>query len=212
MRRLGVLVLVTATACTPVVNECVTPGARCAVEDAGAGSMDAGVQDAGAADGGEDAGVVDAGPPCDASCDGCCIDGRCVPFDEQSPDFCGARGARCRPCSLAETCAPRGCVSLINPDAGPIGGPGAPCASDVDCGSDTLGDCFKEFDSMQMYTGWHGGYCSRECVTTACPEGSTCVGGWCFRACSSSTECRARYECYLAPGDEDAGTWCAPIR
>ena len=52
-------------------------------------------------------------------------------------------------------------------------------------------------------TGWPGGYCSKDCSTTACPLGSTCVATMppvCLSQCTGpqmgQSTCRASYLCY----------------
>ena len=54
-----------------------------------------------------------------------------------------------------------------------------------------------------LTTGWPGGYCSKDCSTSTCPVGSTCVGSmtqFCVSQCTGpnagQSTCRASYVCY----------------
>ncbi len=54
-----------------------------------------------------------------------------------------------------------------------------------------------------LTTGWPGGYCSQDCMTTACPLGSTCIGTttlFCASQCTGpntgQSTCRTSYVCY----------------
>ena len=56
---------------------------------------------------------------------------------------------------------------------------------------------------MRCVTAWPGGYCSKNCSTTACPLGSTCVGSdtlLCLSSCTGpgagQSTCRSSYVCY----------------
>lgn len=202
MQRLFAPMLLIVAACTPTAEP----------SPSDAGATDAGI-DAGTlhvSDAGSDGGV-DAGPDCQTTCVGCCLDGHCLELAEQSVSLCGVSGARCRPCSLAETCAARGCVPWNNPDGGIIGAPGSPCDEDTDCGSDNLGTCIREFRAGE-YSGYPGGYCTRSCPDDRCPEDATCIPttwgpNMCFASCTGDAGCRAGYACRPSGGASDV---CAP--
>ena len=181
MRFIGLAVLLAS--CVPPMVEPVDGGV----------AFDAGAHDAGAVDAGE----IDAGASCDASCNGCCLDGRCLQFAEQNEYLCGADAQRCRACSLAEICDPRGCVPRRNPDGGFLGAVGSACLVDTDCGSDNMGQCFAEF-RIDQYSGWPAGYCSRPCHNTPCPTGSECfvsTTSYCMATCDAGSDCRPGYTC-----------------
>lgn len=175
-----------------VLASCVPPAPE--PLDGGVSSPDSGAPDAGTLDGGHEA---DAGASCDATCTGCCLDGRCLQFAEQNEYLCGTNANRCRACSLAELCDPRGCVPRRNPDGGFLGAVGSACLVDTDCGSDNMGLCFAEFH-IDQYSGWPGGYCSRTCRDTTCPAGSECMPGtvpYCIASCDAGVDCRTGYDC-----------------
>ncbi|MGV3623247.1 MAG: hypothetical protein ACO1OB_20675 [Archangium sp.] len=186
-----------ALACFTVVLISCAPPPRVEPFDGGEVIQDAGTFDAGFFDAGT---MVDAGAPCDETCAGCCLDGRCLPTAQQNEYVCGPNADRCRACSLAELCSARGCVPRSNPDGGFLGAVGSACLVDTDCGSDNLGQCISEFN-IDQYSGWPGGYCTRSCVSTSCAAGSECYDSppskFCMASCDAGTDCRPGYMCAM---------------
>ncbi|HYO70162.1 MAG TPA: S8 family serine peptidase, partial [Archangium sp.] len=79
---------------------------------------------------------------------------------------------------------------------------GKPCTSDAQCGTEGL--------CVTASQGYPGGYCTRECLTAACPVGSKCYANtegteaYCFATCTGvggQGTCRTGYFCY----DDGAG-------
>jgi hypothetical protein len=78
---------------------------------------------------------------------------------------------------------------------------GTPCATTIDCGTDSRSACNNEAGD-----GYPGGYCFMEPCddVNICPPGATCValGGessGCFKECTADTDCRTAegYVCQL---------------
>jgi hypothetical protein len=111
------------------------------------------------------------------------------------------------------------------PDAGPVGAAidaglyeyitiGNACGHDgLDCASDEV--C----EQKDIFGGTiPGGYCSRDCTQSACPQGSQCSVPWgtvrvCLQSCPKNG-CRSGYVCckngFAAPGVCVAPSVCPP--
>ncbi|MGV3623391.1 MAG: hypothetical protein ACO1OB_21405 [Archangium sp.] len=140
---------------------------------------------------------------CDSNCESCCVGRFCFPLESQSPSTCGPPRAQCVTCSAGETCRPQvGCFPLVVMDGGSSGAPGSPCEEDFECGTDGLGLCIPEEVGGQ-FTGWPGGYCTRDCVNMSCPLGGECVQAddngqptfICLSDCTTDAQCRMGYTC-----------------
>ncbi|MGZ3457783.1 MAG: S8 family serine peptidase, partial [Archangium sp.] len=82
---------------------------------------------------------------------------------------------------------------------------GQPCTSDNQCGAD--GFCG---------TNYPGGYCSQDCLTTACPAGSKCyatpdgTGAYCYATCTGAGTQGSCRSSYLCVADKAGDAACFP--
>lgn len=81
---------------------------------------------------------------------------------------------------------------------------GQPCTSDSQCGSSGL--CANN-------SSWPGGYCTQDCLSASCPDGSKCysngTAAYCFASCSAvGTTCRSGG--YVCTDDNAGGGACLP--
>ncbi|HEY8432261.1 MAG TPA: hypothetical protein VIL20_28005, partial [Sandaracinaceae bacterium] len=58
---------------------------------------------------------------------------------------------------------------------------------------------FIEEDPATPGDEFPGGYCFQLCAMTACPAGSQCIEGLCYRTCASDSNCRVDdgYACLM---------------
>jgi hypothetical protein len=76
---------------------------------------------------------------------------------------------------------------------------GGACSSDNDCAA---GFCIRDTDSSGNQTYWSGGYCSADCGSSSCPQGSCLTmadnNKYCVSTCSADSNCRSGYVCVKA--------------
>jgi serine protease len=89
---------------------------------------------------------------------------------------------------------------------------GQSCTTHTDCGTNGL--CAT--------TGYPGGYCTQDCLSTGCPSGSQCYGNeegtaaFCYATCTgagagSQGSCRSGYICYPDGSGTGTGACDAPL-
>lgn len=105
--------------------------------------------------------------------------------------------------ALSQACSGRGTVAV-----------GGACTRDEAC---VTGACIREKSTMGLVA-WTGGYCSGDCSSAVCPEG-TCVAfsdgrSYCVSPCADNAQCRAGYICSAGVGaclpDCRLGWSCGP--
>lgn len=123
--------------------------------------------------------------PCNSTdcASGCCQNGRCLPFNEQSASACGASGLDCAPCSGLCTrgvCSPSTC------------GPCTGCCSDPFCNT---GD-------SDLQCGKAGQLCQR------CSSNETCRAGVCTACTPANCAgcCDFFSKCVLGTTNTDCGS------
>ena len=76
---------------------------------------------------------------------------------------------------------------------------GSACSLDDVC---STGFCIRETDANGKPTQWAGGYCSGNCASHACPQGSCLALGdgnsYCVATCAADGDCRQGYVCATA--------------
>ncbi len=103
---------------------------------------------------------------------GCCSGGTCLNLTSQTAQACGNGGAACAVCGVGQTCN-KTVGACQTPDSGVQTDVGKACSADTDCGGNGL-TCRKT--TVALNGVYQGGYCTKACTTSSpCPMGSSCV-------------------------------------